>query len=171
MRATMFAILAALSLSGCGGLATSDLAGPPEWFLRAEERAQLSAARVSAQAGPAQMLHVVTPLGPAPFAARLAQRIEGCWLAGERSWAVRRVGPASAATASLELVDLDAPSAPALRLEIRAAAAPGLTVSARGPLASDDHRDRLRRALNRAGGAASSKAAPGGGADAALNCF
>ena len=150
-------------LTGCGlaGLAGSeDGAGPPDWFLREHERAQLAAARAAAAAQGGLRFTVATDLTPGAFGGRLAEQIETCWLGGEPGWRLAR------GEGDLRLSMMETPATPelenaaadpnrktdrvALSFMVDKPGGPGVLVTAHGPLAGEKNRGRIRNALERA---------------------
>ena len=154
MRAfsVLAALASALSLSACGGLGSSgQMSGPPDWFLRDQEKQQIAAARTAPRG--AMTFAVPTNQTPSVYRERMAFLIQKCWIDGEPGWRLKR-GPGRQ---DLTLIELpvgeqprSAPDGVAVRFTVEKGEGPGLLVSASGALASEPQRDRLRRSLERA---------------------
>lgn len=136
------------SLGGCAAMVAGEasFSGPPEWFLREDEKARLAEAQAAARPDEARFA-APTALGVAEYAERLAGVAESCWVRGEAGWRVAR--PAPEIVRLEEIAAEGAPPRVALSLSVEKAATPGLTVRASGPLAA--HRARIQAALQRAG--------------------
>lgn len=138
-------------LAGCGtvaglgaGLSAGAASEPPDWFLRDDEKARLAALR-RARAPDVAHFPVATTHDPKAFRTRLEARMTRCWVGDDPDWRVDRSG--AAVTLSRQTPEDDAP---ALTLNVRKdPAAPGLRVTATGPLAAAAHRRRLRAALEK----------------------
>ena len=146
------ALAAAFSLSACSGLGSSgELSGPPDWFLRDQERQQIAAARAAAKGG--MIFAVPTPQSPSIYRERVAFLVERCWIDGEPGWRLQR-GPGRQEVTLFEIAQTaqatEVSDTVTVRFDVSKGDGPGLLVRVSGALATEPQRDRLRRALERA---------------------